>query len=465
MVAERDAIDVTYYSRKHCSRQFERLTGILVTLSRIAAMVKFCLLCVTPANATAKDSLRVATAIELLEEKSSDSEVAAAALVLGRIDGDVIGSEKAALILRKRLNRPIGDGLEMLAEGYRYLFWRSISRKAVAMSERLLFFNELIQRERNNPVETFADAPIALALHTTFQEEAKSAVLTGINGRHTSNDQAFRLYVALGRILLIQGRQQESLEAFERAAVFLPKERDAQFMLYTHDKKTLDYFIYYGDACLANSKTEKALALWKKAVSIRVQGGESLLPSDALVERLVTIPESPKKTKSDYLADFLKEEERTIRRSDIMASIITDSVACPGFSLRNLHGDTVFFRDLKGRILVINYWATWCGPCVRELPEIQELLDKYKDDVEVQVLTITANADPSKVVQWLEDKNIHLPVLFDDQSQELDRLRGGLPMTTFVDQTGQIRFRVVGSRHHLVEEFSWRIEALKGSDS
>lgn len=451
-----------YYFRIHCRRYFDRLTGIFETPSTMIAVVQILLICTTVLDATPNDSSRVSIAIDLLNKNSSDREVVAAALILGKVDGDAVGSEKAARLLRMRLDRPIGDGQEMLGEGYRYLFWRAISRKDVPKSELLYLFKELIQRERNNPIETSADAPIALALNTTFFDEAKSAVQKGIDGSHNAKDQAFRLYAAMGRISLIQGRQQESLEAFKRAEVFLPKERDVQLTMYRREKKTLDYFIHYGDASLATANTEKARTLWKKALSIKVQNGESILPSDPLVERLLAIPVSPKKTKREFLADFLKVEERIMRRSDILASKIDDSLACPGFSLRNLHGDTVLFGDLKGKILVINYWATWCGPCVHELPDIQALFDKYKDDGEVQVITITADTDPSKIVQWLEDKNIHVPVLFDDPQQELDLLRG-LPKTTFVDQSGHTRFRVIGSRHHLVEEFSWRIEALKDS--
>ncbi len=452
-----------YYFRIHSRRYLDRLTGIFEAPSWRIAVVQILLICTTVLDAAPNDSSRVATAIELLRINSSDREVAAAALVLSQVDGDAIGTEKAVRLLRMRLDRPIGDGLELLGEAYRYLFWRAIYQEDFPTSELLYLFKQLIQRERNNPIETFADAPIALALYTTFLEEAKTAVLKGINGRHNAHDQAFRLYAALGRISFIQGRKQESLEAFKSAEVFLPKERDVQLIMYGRDRKTLDYFINCGDANLAIMDTIKAMTLWKKALSIRVQNGESVLPSDPLVGRLVTISGSQNRKKSDYLADFLKVEERTIRRSDILASKINDSLPCPGFSLRNLNGDTVFFRDLKGKVLVINYWATWCGPCVRELPEIQELFDKYKNDGEVEVITITADADPIKIVQWLEDKNIHVPVLFDDQHQELDLLRG-LPITTFVDQNGQIRFRVIGFRHHLVEEFSWRIEAMKGSE-
>ncbi len=453
-----------YYFQIRCRRYFDRLIGIFETPFRMIAMVQILLICTTVLDATPNDSSRVAVAIDLLNKNSSDREVAAAALILSKVDGDAIGSEEAVRLLRMRLDRLIGDGQEMLGEGYRYLFWRAISRKDVPTSQLLFLFRELIRRERNNPIETFADAPIALILSTTYFEEAKSAVLKGICGRNITNDQAFRLYAALGRIAFIQGRQQESLEAFKRAEVFLPKERDAQLMMYRRDAKTLDYFNDYGDASLATSNPGKARTFWKKALSIKAQNGESILPSDPLVERLVTIPGSQNRKKSDYLADFLEVEERAVRQSDILASEITDSLACPGFSLRNFHGDTVLFGELTGKILVISYWATWCGPCVRELPDIQALFDKYKDDGDVEVLTIAADTDASKIVQWLEERNVHVPVLFDDPQQELDLLRG-LPKTTFVDQNGHIRFRVIGSRHHLVEEFSWRIEALKGPES
>jgi thiol-disulfide isomerase/thioredoxin len=113
----------------------------------------------------------------------------------------------------------------------------------------------------------------------------------------------------------------------------------------------------------------------------------------------------------------------------------------PDFTLRDLQGKETSLRDLRGQVVLLNFWATWCGPCREEMPIIQE---RYNDG---GFALLAINFDESKeIVQWFIDElGIDIPVLLDPggRVQELYRLRG-YPTSFFLDPDGVIRFIHIG---------------------
>jgi thiol-disulfide isomerase/thioredoxin len=83
----------------------------------------------------------------------------------------------------------------------------------------------------------------------------------------------------------------------------------------------------------------------------------------------------------------------------------------PFFELADLSGKTWRLRDLGGRVLFINVWATWCGPCQEELPQVEKLYEKVKDRKDVQVLTLTIDDDLGAVAPFMKEKGYTFPVL------------------------------------------------------
>ena len=79
--------------------------------------------------------------------------------------------------------------------------------------------------------------------------------------------------------------------------------------------------------------------------------------------------------------------------------------------LKDLNAKTVSSNDLSGKIIVVNIWALWCAPCVREMPELQELYKKYQNDKDVAILTIDDNDDLAKLKQFVNSKKLDFPVL------------------------------------------------------
>ena len=116
------------------------------------------------------------------------------------------------------------------------------------------------------------------------------------------------------------------------------------------------------------------------------------------------------------------------------------------FDLKALDGATLGSQHLAGKVVVLNFWATWCGPCKEEMPSLARLQSQF-DPGQVRVVTVTADIHPKGIKQFLDHLGIKLPVLF-DEDQELSRPLHGArtPDHRADDQDGQALGRAVGPR-------------------
>ena len=121
-------------------------------------------------------------------------------------------------------------------------------------------------------------------------------------------------------------------------------------------------------------------------------------------------------------------------------------VPVAAFDLKALAGGPVRIPDSTGRVLVLNFWATWCGPCKEEMPSLARLQSQF-DSAQVSVVTVTSDRYPQGIKQVLDQLGITLPVLF-DEDEELSRhfMVRGLPTTVLLDRSGRTVGRAVGPR-------------------
>lgn len=110
----------------------------------------------------------------------------------------------------------------------------------------------------------------------------------------------------------------------------------------------------------------------------------------------------------------------------------------PDFALRNLDGDIVRLSDLRGKVVFINFWATWCTPCKKELPDIQKVYDEKRDEgLEVLAIDWQENADDAR--EFFKSRDLTLPLLIDRPGDVYDQYRlQGLPASFFVDRDGNL---------------------------
>ena len=126
----------------------------------------------------------------------------------------------------------------------------------------------------------------------------------------------------------------------------------------------------------------------------------------------------------------------------------------PDFSLYDLEGKSVSLGDLRGSPVILNFWATWCGPCVYEMPLLQQVYEEWSAKGLV-FLTINIGESASRVEDFLQGNNLSLPVLL-DSNQEV-ALKYGIqyiPTTFFIDKDGAIQAAKVGpfTSKEMIEE-------------
>lgn len=132
-------------------------------------------------------------------------------------------------------------------------------------------------------------------------------------------------------------------------------------------------------------------------------------------------------------------------RSLVTAPADSEEVAAPDFSQPTLKGGRFHLSDNRGKIVVLNFWATWCGPCRDEIPDFVELQEQMAD--EVQFVGVALDEEGIEVVRPFAKKyDINYPIVVDD-SGEVARKYGGvraLPTTYVINRKGNIRYRTPG---------------------
>ncbi len=114
------------------------------------------------------------------------------------------------------------------------------------------------------------------------------------------------------------------------------------------------------------------------------------------------------------------------------------------WNLADVNGAPVQFSDYKGKVLFVNMWATWCPPCVGEMPEIQTLYDKFKDNPNVAFFMVS-NETPAKIKEFVTKRKFTFPV-FSMQSAPTSKFEySGIPTTFIVGKDGAIVVSEVGA--------------------
>lgn len=121
------------------------------------------------------------------------------------------------------------------------------------------------------------------------------------------------------------------------------------------------------------------------------------------------------------------------------AFALTKSSPAPQFSLAARGGKTVSLAQYKGQVVMINFWATWCGPCRQEMPLLENIYKKYSK-AGFTLLGVNVEPDSKAAEDWLKATPVSFPVLFDTKS-EVSKLYNvaGMPSTVIVDRKGNVR--------------------------
>lgn len=119
----------------------------------------------------------------------------------------------------------------------------------------------------------------------------------------------------------------------------------------------------------------------------------------------------------------------------------------PDFELQSLDGKTIKLSSLRGKKVIVNFWATWCPPCRQEMPEMEEFYSKHKNEgVEILAVNLTqAEKSRADVPEFIEEYGISFPILMDEKGKTGQLYNvSSIPATFIIDTQGVIQQEIVG---------------------
>ena len=136
--------------------------------------------------------------------------------------------------------------------------------------------------------------------------------------------------------------------------------------------------------------------------------------------------------------------------------------AAPEFAYPTLDGDTLALSDLRGSVVLLNIWATWCTPCVREMPAMQRMYDELRDDgLRVVAVSVDAPGGVRDVRSFVDELGLTFDILLDPSGGiEHAYAVTGLPTTYLIDREGRIRRKVIGITEWDAPEHMASVRAL-----
>jgi thiol-disulfide isomerase/thioredoxin len=140
----------------------------------------------------------------------------------------------------------------------------------------------------------------------------------------------------------------------------------------------------------------------------------------------------------------------------------TGKAAPLGFTLKDMNGVDVKLASFKGKPIVLNFWATWCGPCRAEIPSLVELQTQYNaDGTDVVILGVSVDDPVEKLKPYAAQMKMNYPVLVGSGREDVQDAFGplwGIPVTVFIDRDGRIAKKHSGIASK--EQFEQEIKAL-----
>ena len=121
-------------------------------------------------------------------------------------------------------------------------------------------------------------------------------------------------------------------------------------------------------------------------------------------------------------------------------------------------GKITNLSDLKGKVVFINFWATWCPPCIAEMPSINKLKSKFKDNPNVVFIMLDMDSDLKKSLKFMERKNYNLDVYIPASQIPGDYFQGALPTTLLFAKSGKLVFKHEGGADYSNTEFEKFLE-------
>lgn len=132
----------------------------------------------------------------------------------------------------------------------------------------------------------------------------------------------------------------------------------------------------------------------------------------------------------------------------------------PYLKVKDSQGNRIELSSLKGKVVFINFWATWCPPCIQEMPSIRRLRKKYKENEDLVFLLVDVDGNLKLSQAFLKLRGIDLPVYAAEGEIPDEFLPAGVPTTLLIDRANYVAGRQIGGADYMAPEIIGRIEQL-----
>ncbi len=149
------------------------------------------------------------------------------------------------------------------------------------------------------------------------------------------------------------------------------------------------------------------------------------------------------------------QTEKTISTTEIMD--------LSGIKFKDVSGNIVDLGTLKDKVVFLNFWATWCPPCLAEMPSVNKLYNQFKDDKNVVFIMVDADGDFAKSQKYMDRKGYEMPVYQIASHIPEVIFKGSLPTTVVFDKKGRISYSEAGAANYASDKFVEFIKKLKAS--
>ena len=144
----------------------------------------------------------------------------------------------------------------------------------------------------------------------------------------------------------------------------------------------------------------------------------------------------------------------------MVPAVASDAPMAPDITLASRSGKNVRLAEMRGDVILLNFWASWCGPCRKEMPKLEALHQKYKD-LGVRIVGINLDSEQGLAEPLLQSTEVSFTILYDPTGSAGEKFGvSAMPSTYIIDRDGRIRYHHKGYQAGYEKKYEEQLKAL-----